>query len=206
MRRNLALAVFALALLAGFVSRAGNEAYQPVTKPEQIELSRDRVDVYPDDVRNYPATYMGVALVWAGIIRSTDARDAAQGDKIDAETVFEHHYFNGVQNNRGHGITLFVSPRGEGLFRVKWRLDKVGRDATAASAEAYAAPGKLALVYGVPQKVDPDGTVLLKYRYLRVLNTDQFSTNKFDYGRFGQPFRLIQDSPNSPPATAPTGK
>ena len=107
----------------------------------------------------------------------------------------------GVQNNNGHGVTLFVSPRGEGLFRAKWRMDKVGRDATAASAEKYAGPGKLALVYGVPEKVNADGTVVLKYRYLRILGADQFSTNQFDYGRFGASFCAIQSGckTNSPP-------
>ena len=182
-------------------SPVGNESYQPVTKPEKIEFARGRLDVYPDDVRKDPATCVGVRVVWAGIIRSTDAREEDEGGRIVADTVFEHHYFNGVQNNNGHGVTLFVSPRGEGLFRAKWHMDKVGKDATAASAEKYAGPGKLALVYGVPEKVNADGTVVLKYRYLRILGADQFSTNQFDYGRFGASFCAIQSGckTNSPP-------
>jgi hypothetical protein len=207
MIRNFIAAFFALTVLVAWVSdapkvsRAGNESYQPVTKPEQIEFARDRLDVYPDDVRKVPATYVGAAVVWAGIIRSTDAREEDEGGKIVATTVFEHHYFDGVQYNNGHRVTLFVSPRGEGLFRAKWHMDKIGRDATAESAEKYAGEGKLALVYGVPEKVDADGTVVLKYRYLRILGADQFSTNKFDYGRFGEPFRAIhaECKTNSPP-------
>ena len=204
MIRIFVAAFFALTVLVSCVSngpRAGNESYQPVTKPEQIEFARDRLDVYPDDLRKDPATYAGKGVVWAGIILSTDARDEDESGRIVADTVFEHHYFNGVQYNNGRGVELFVSPRGEGLFRAQWRLDKTGRGASAENAEQYAGPGKLALVYGVPEKVDADGTVVLKYRYLRILGLDQFSTNKFDYGRFGAPFRAIHSEckTNSPP-------
>jgi hypothetical protein len=201
MIRNSVVAFFALTLLVSCATRAGNESYQPASKPEQTELLRSRVDVYPDDVRKQPASYEGVPVVWAGIIRSTDARDEGETGKIAAETVFEHHYFNGIEYNDGHRITLFVSPRGEGLFRLAWHLDKIGDAATADSAEAYAAPGKLALIYGVPEKVKPDGTVVLKYRYLRILDPGQFSTNKFDYGRFGEPFLMMNPGAktNAPP-------
>jgi hypothetical protein len=170
----------------------GNEVYQPVTKPEQIEFSRDRLDVYPDDVRTNFAKYAGTGVVWAGIIRNTDISEPDDSDKIMADTIFEHHYFNGVQYNTGHGIKLFISPRGEGLFRTRWSLNRVGKEATAESAEKYARDGKLAIVYGVTTKVDPNGTVVLRYRYLRILGPDQFSTNELDYGRFGQPVIPLQ--------------
>jgi len=201
MIRIFVVAFSALTVLVSCVSRVGNESYQPVTKPEQIEFARDRLDIYPDDIRKDPAFHAGAGVVWTGIIRSTDAREEDQGGQIVAYTVFEHHYFDWVQYNNGQEVTLFVSPRGEGLFRAKWRLDKKGRDATAESAEKYAGQGKLALVYGVPEKVDADGTVVLKYRYLRILGADHFSMNKFDYGRFGEPFRAIQSEckTNSPP-------
>jgi hypothetical protein len=204
MIRNFIVTFSALTVLVSCVSRdtsVGNESYQPVTKPEKIEFARDRLDVYPDDIRKDPAFHAGAGVAWAGIIRSTDAREADEGGQIMADTVFEHHYFDWVQNRSGRGVEFFVSPRGEGLFRAKWRLDKTGRDATAESAEKYAGPGKLALVYGLPEKVDADGTVVLKYRYLRILGADCFSTNKCDYGRFGEPFRMIQSEckTNSPP-------
>jgi hypothetical protein len=201
MIRNFVVAFSALTVLVSCVSRVGNESYQPATKPEKIEFARDRLDVYPDNVRKNPATYIGAAVVWAGIIRSTEAREGDEGGKIVADTVFEHHYFDWVQNNNGRGVELSISPRGEGLFRAKWHMDKVGKDATAESAEKYAGQGKLAIVYGVPEKVDADGTVVLKYRYLRILGVDCFSTNKFDYGRFGEPFRAIhsEGKTNSPP-------
>jgi hypothetical protein len=70
-------------------------------------------------------------------------------------------------------------------------LDKTGVDASAESTEKYAAPGKVAVIYGVPEKVDADGTVVLKYRYLRIVDKNHFTTNEFDYGRMGEPFHVI---------------
>jgi hypothetical protein len=209
MTRNFVVAILALSVLAAPVSSApsgssapknsgaGNETYQPVTKPEQIEFAHDRLDIYPDDIRQKPALYAGARVVWVGIIVSTDAHEEEEGNQIVADTVFEHHYFDGVQYVDGRHVMLFVSPRGEGLFRTRWHMDKVGNNATAETAEKYAEPGKLALVYGVPEKVNADGTVNLKYRYLRILNANQFSTNEFDYGRFGAPFSMIQSGSNT---------
>jgi hypothetical protein len=213
MNRTYLLACIALPVLVSCASRpvvseVGNESYQPASKPEEKELARDRVDIYPDDIRKDPAAFAGIGVVWAGVIRSTYANEGDEAGRIEANTVFEHHYFNGIEYNNGHEAKLFISPRGEGFFRVNWHLDRIGRDATAENAENYAAPGKLALVYGVPEKVDADGTVVLRYRFLRILGADQYSTNKFDYGRFGQPVRMIQaGSPtNAPPAKPATGK
>jgi hypothetical protein len=194
MIRIFALAFFALNVLVSCVSSnsggsrastVSTEPYQPASKPEKIEFVRDRLDVYPEDVRKDLAAHSGHAVVWAGIIRSTFAQEEDMGDKITADTVFEQHYFDWVQNNRTGGIMLSLSPRGEGLFRARWRLDKLGRESSADGAEKYAAPGKLAIFYGVPEKVETNGTVVLKYRYLRILGPDHFNTNEFDYGRLG---------------------
>jgi len=191
MIRIFVLAFFALNVFVSCVSRVSNVPYQPATKPEKIEFARDRLDVYPDDVRKNPAAHAGAPVVWAGIIRSTDAYEQDEGDKIVADTVFEQHYFDWVQDGEGRGVKLSVSPRGEGLFRTRWHLNKTTQDSTAKSAEKYAGPGNLAIVYGVPENVDTNGIVILKYRYLRILDADHFSTNEFDYGRLGEPFSVL---------------
>ena len=65
------------------------------------------------------------------------------------------------------------------------------------AAESFAGPGKLAIVYGVPEKVE-NGTVVLRYRFLRVVEAEDYSTNKFDYGRFGEPIRYVTQPPGKP--------
>lgn len=189
---------FSLILLApvAFISCASHPAhlsgpYEPATEPEKTEYGTDRLDVYPDQVRKDLNAYTNTPVAWVGVIRSTDARDMDAGDQISAVTVFEDHYFDWVQYAK-HGEPEFsVSPRGEGLFRTKWTMKKTNVDSTYRNAERYAKKGQLAVVYGVPESVDPDGTVVLKYRYLRIIGADHFVTNQFDYGRAGEPFSVI---------------
>jgi hypothetical protein len=202
MTRILVLSLFAFTVLVSCVSSG---PYRPATPAEKHEFARDRLDVYPDDFRKDPAAHAGTAVVWAGIICSTDAHEKDQGDQIMADSVFEHHYFDWVQDSKGGCLKLSVSPRGEGLFRARWYMDKTQYDATAESAEGFAKPGTLAIVYGVPETVDANGTVVLKYRYLRIVDADHFTTNEFDYGRLGEPFRELHPkiTTNAPSAQQP---
>jgi hypothetical protein len=187
MTRILALAIFATAA----VTYASNLPYQPCTHPEKLEFAQDRLDVYPDDVRKDLAAYTNTPVVWVGLIKSTDARDKDSGNKIDADTVLEHHYFDWVQDGKGHGAKLAVSPRGEGNFRLKWTLKKTEYDSDYQGAEEYAHKGKLAIVYGIPSSIDTNGTIVLSYHYIRVVDKKHFNMDQFDYGRLGEPFREI---------------
>jgi len=209
MIRIIVLALIALNVLVSCASHSKshvtNMPYQPASPPEKIEFSRDRLDVYPDDVRKNLAAYTNEPVAWVGVIRSTDAYEEDSGDKIVATTIFEHHYFDWVQDGSGKDVKLSISPSGEGLFRTKWHLNKTREEATAANAEKYAGHDKLAIIYGVPESVDTNGMVVLKYRYLRILDTAHYTTNEFDYGRMGEHLYGLhpQTKTNSPPAKSP---
>ena len=190
MKRVIALA---LAVLPFLFSCASNEMYKPASKPETIENDKDLLDIYPGDIRRNLDLYTNVGVGWAGIVVKTTARDGADG-LIHATTTFDHHYFDWQQDRNVHGIQLSLSPRGEGPFRTEWVLNRADTGVSPAAAIAFASPGTLAIVYGVPLRVD-DGTVVLKYRYLRIISPEHYTTNEFDYGRFGEPFRYIDNPP-----------
>jgi len=185
------------------VSCSSDAPYHPATGPERIEFRNDRLDVYPGDVRKDPARYSKLSVAWAGIIVSNEATEEVIGGKIRMDTVFENHYFDWEQDEHGHGVRLLISPRGEGLFRMRWRMTRDDPEASYEDAMKYAAPGKLAIVYGTPISVDADGTVVMRYHYIRTLGPAHFSANELDYGRIGgEPFRPIDAKPkistNSP--------
>src|ERR1700733_2700745 len=113
------------------------------------------------------------------------------------DTVFEHHYFHWLQDEREGGVRLLISPRGEGHFRMRWSMSRKDPDASETDAMNYAAPGKLAIVYATPVSVDADGTILLRYRYIRILDPAQFTTNDLDYGRLGESFHAIDARPGA---------
>ena len=71
---------------------------------------------------------------WPGsaLFVSTDATEEDDGGKIRMDTVFDHHYFDWEQDDNRGGAKLLVSPRGEGVFRMHWQLDRKRQGATSA--------------------------------------------------------------------------
>ena len=193
MNRLLALL---LAVAPFLCACASNVVYRAGSGPERAEMKKDLLDVYPGDIRRNLDLYTNTGVGWAGIITRTDAETGPDG-LIHAVTTFEHHYFDWEEDRRLGNLQLNLSPRGEGLFRAEWVLRRTGPEGGREAAEDFASPGKLAIVYGVPEKVE-NGTVVLRYRFLRVVEAEHYSTNKLDYGRFGEPFRYIGQPPGKP--------
>jgi hypothetical protein len=193
MNRLIALLLAAVPFLFACSS---NAPYRPASFPEKAELKRARTIAYPEDIRQDLDSYTNTGVAWAGIILSTQAKPGPDG-LIHATTIFEHHYFNWTEGRGFRSLHLSVSPRGEGLFRADWVLRRTDPAAGSPAAESFARPGKLAIVYGVPQEVE-DGTVVLRYRFLRVFDADQFNTNQLDYGRARQPFQSTVNPPVQP--------
>jgi hypothetical protein len=186
MKPNLLVLLLASGLL---VSCAYNRPYHPASRPEKIEYRKAMLDVYPEDVRQHLDQYTNSIVAFAGIIRSSDAYVTDDPAIIRVESTFEHHYFDWQEDRLFCRQHLLPSPRGEGLFRTDFLLRKKRPDVSLADAEKYAAPGKLAIVFGTPEIVQ-DCVVVLKYRYIRIINKN-FRTDQFDYGRFGEPFQWI---------------
>ena len=187
MKRPFALACLALPLL--LTACAHNIPYRAKNPPEQTENRKALLDIYPADVRTNLNQFTNTIIAWAGIIRETEAEES-EGNAIHVVTTFEHHYFDWEEDRLLNSQQLLVSPRGEGLFKAEWYLRKKEPEANVTDAQIFASPGKLAIVYGVPEKME-DNTVVLQYRYLRIINKSHFSTNEMDYGRFGEPFRFL---------------
>jgi hypothetical protein len=169
-----------------------------------MEFGNDHRDVYPEDVRKDPALYAKVRMVWAGIIVSNDAMDEESGDKISMNTVFEHHYYDWRVNDSAGSKRLLISPRGEGRFRMHWEMDRRDMDATSADAMQYARPGNVAVVYGTPESVDDDGTIVMHYRYVRVFDPTRFTGKYLDYGRIGEPYHAVDVTASGTAAVAPS--
>jgi hypothetical protein len=190
-------------LAAGWlVSCASTAPYRPATRPESLEYHQAHLDVYPEEVRKVPARYAKMRVAWAGIIVSNDATDEDFAGKIRMDTVFEHHYYDWEQNRHEGGMRLLISPRGEGRFRMRWQMSRKDNEATYADAMKYAAPGSLAIVYGTPESLDENGTIVLRYHYIRVLGPAHFRENELDYGRKGEPYRAIKSKAD--PTNAPS--
>ena len=166
------------------------KAYAPLAY-EKTEQSLVAYDVWPDDVRAHFSDYTNTIVAWVGVIKDTAAfnkQDTTAFNKLAPElmtatTTLDHHYFDWKEEHHSSASKYSISPRGEGAFQVDWELRRVTPTATTADADKYAGPGKLAVVYGVPERVTDNGTIILKYRYLRVIETEDFDVSTLSYGR-----------------------
>jgi hypothetical protein len=157
--------------------------YRPDAWQEKVEFNNDRSSIFPEDVRKDPIAYTRNRVAWAGIILRNEATVEKYGGNIRMDTVFEHHYFDWKQTRQARGTTFAISPRGEGRFRMTWYMNRKAPDTTEADAIKFAAPGDLAIVYGTPEAVDDDGTIMLRYHYVRIIKPGHFMDSKIDYGR-----------------------
>ncbi len=196
--------VLLMTLVAGLLmSCAHTVPYKPANSVEKVEFRHDHVNIYPEDVRKFPDRYTNMTLVWAGLIVTNGATEEDLGGKIRMETLVDHRYFDWEQERFEGDPKLLVSPRGEGFFTMQWEVEKTDADSSFADASKYAAPGKLAIVYGTPLSVDEDGVIKMRYHYIRILDRTEFSTDVITYGRTGkEPFRPVDRHRATGPASS----
>jgi hypothetical protein len=160
-------------LLATTVCACGfphSQEYAP-RSPEERQLFVDaRRDVFPNDVRANLSQHRSELVLWTGIIK--EVRRTNVSGKPGIEVLFEHHYWDFVEDYSVQSAIAFLSPRGEGMFKVQGQ-----------SAGNFAVD-EMALVYGNPERIDEDGkTVILRGRYLSTLPRPLYATDVWDYGR-----------------------
>ena len=143
----------------------GSRPYTPADTAEKQLLSQARRDVFPDDVRANPDLYRATVVLWSSIVRKVDTSEG------NVTVVFEHHYWDFIEDYSARKAIAFLSPRGEGNFKAAFPL---GVKVTV---------GDMALVYGTPDKVESDGTVVLAERSIRTLRQELYATDVWDYGR-----------------------
>lgn len=136
-----------------------------------------RRDVYPGDVLQHLEEHAGHTVAWAGVIRAFTVSEEA-GQRVVRLDV-EHRYFDWIED---HGIQperFFLSPRGEGTFRVAWPAPP--RDRGERSVLIHV--GDMLVSYGRPSVVR-DGVVgLHPVVYVRLIARRFYADNVLDYGR-----------------------
>jgi len=163
-------ALFALFVALGLVGCPGvvpgSRAYAASDDTERQLLLQARRDVFPDDVRADPAGYRETVVLWSSIVRKVEIY---QGDQV--RIWFEHHYWDFIEDLSIQKAIAFLSPRGEGSFTATF------------PAGTTVKVGDMALVYGVLDHVEPNGSIALTSRKIRTLREELYATDVWDYGR-----------------------
>lgn len=176
----MAVSVAVLFLAAGCPPFPHSRDYRPCSDWEQREFDRARRDVYPDDVRRNLEQHKSTVVAWPGII--VESTFDVGEDGIDEFFLLEHHYYDWIEDFSVQRETIFLSPRGEGLFKTSWALK---RDADLEELREVSAPGNLAIVYGIPERIEGN-VIVLRSTYIRGIDKQWYTTQALDYGRLDE--------------------
>lgn len=152
----------------------GSKRYSPQPGSYESELfARADSTSFPDDVRKSPKQYQEKLLRWTGVVRSARSSEAL------LVTDYEHHYWDWVEDYGAQRERAFVSPRGEGRFRCTQELKAFGDTSPRLPRE-----GAFAVVYGILDHVEKDGTVALRCApFIKTMEPQLYSKEIWDYGR-----------------------
>lgn len=154
-------------------SPPGSNPWEPRT-PEGRELyGLARRDVWPSDVRVAPEKYREVVVAWSGLVKEHQV----SADRQQLRTVIEHHYWDFIEDRGAQRENYFLSPRGEGLFTFE------EPNTPRVQSPAYLPVGAMAVIFGKPTDVSPDGQVVLELQWTITFPPHSFATDFWDYGR-----------------------
>jgi hypothetical protein len=176
--------IFVLAACAVLVGCAttglmGTSPYHPANEKEKVEFDRANRNVYPDDVRKHMSEFKDTTIAWAGIIRESILTNE-DGNVLVVLTI-DHHYYDWILDFGTPFGTYWLSPRGEGLFKVRATYK------SEADAIKFAAKGNMVIAYGTTAMVDSDGIIYVNATVIKTIR-DSFNIDQLDYGRSETPF------------------
>jgi hypothetical protein len=183
---KLTLISFPLLLLGcpGFFP--GSQLYKPLPKWERQFFEKAKRDIYPNDVRKSSKTYEKALIVWPGIIKSITI-DTENSSQIARFTI-EHHYFDWIEDFGIQRERYFLSPRGEGLFAVAWRVDS---KEDKLFIQQFAVDDMI-IAYGYPSMIKDDLVGFYPTQNIRPIKPEWYRTDVFDYGRPGEPAKILR--------------
>lgn len=159
-----------LLLLGGCVRN-----YSPQSSWESQEFQRSDFTIHPNDVRFKLSQWRDFQIAWAGIIQEVEFYQTESSYEVIL--LMEHHYFDWKEENFEPDQMYYLSSVGQGLFQTNWYLKK---SADLEYFKSRFTVGNLAIVYALPDTVVEE-VVLVKSRYLRIIDRKNFRADQSDY-------------------------
>jgi len=164
----------------------GSRAYRPLPQWETKFSAQANRNVFPNDVRQNPDSYTNTLVAWTGIITNIEyfTNPAPRMVRFTAE----HHYFDWVEDISIQRERFFLSPRGEGSFAVQW----IAESSEDQKFVDQFAVGDMIVAYGYPTVIRTNYIGLNSTMNLRAFKPRWFRTDILDYGRPGEPSRILK--------------
>jgi len=164
----------------------GSRAYRPLPQWEATFAAQARRDVFPNDVRQKPGEFANTLVVWTGVITNIDIFN--DGSSRVVRFTVEHHYFDWIEDISIQHERFFLSPRGEGVFATAWRAESPTEQKFVAQFE----DGDMLVAYGFPSSIRGSVVGLDPAMNLRAIKPQWYRTDILDYGRPGEPSRIMK--------------
>ena len=188
--RTILLALFlggVSALMIGCPGSApGSRAYRPLPQWEAKFFAQARRDVFPNDVRQHLDGFTNTLVAWTGVI--TNIEFFNDGTSRVARFTAEHHYFDWIEDKSIQRERFFLSPRGEGAFAAAWRAETPDEKKFVGQFTV----GDLLVAYGYPSMIRSNVVGLYPAQNLRAIKPQWYRTDILDYGRPGEPSRILK--------------
>jgi hypothetical protein len=164
----------------------GSHAYRPLPQWEAKFSAQANRNVFPNDVRQQPDSFTNTLVAWTGII--TNIEYFTNLSPRMARFTAVHHYFDWVEDISIQRERFFMSPRGEGCFAVEW----IAESPDDQKFVNQFAIGDMLVAYGYPTVIRTNFIGLNPTMNLRAFKTQWFRTDILDYGRPGEPSRILK--------------
>jgi hypothetical protein len=155
------MALLVLLFLAGCAT-VDREGYRPKSAKEKKAFLHANRSVGPNDVRRHFHRLEATEVVWAGIIKEVQFKEAER--TIQVAFRVEHRHFD------WSGKPYRLSSEGEGEFVAGQSIDK---PASISRLRSMAKPGYMLVVYGKPYRM-VNGVIHLVATSVRPISVDEF--------------------------------
>jgi hypothetical protein len=164
----------------------GSRVYDPPSDQEKKVFEQATRGVFPKDVLTDTEKHTNELVAWAGVIRDYKVSDEEQSIVIKFDV--EHRYFDWIEDKGVQREVFFLSPRGEGNFRLAWRMPLEARN----EVHDRIKKGDMLIAYGVPSMVSNNVVGFYPTKYVRLIESKWWRDDVLDYSRPGEPVTRLK--------------
>ncbi len=165
----------AAVLVTGCASKL-KPTYTPASDTERGYFKDATLDKKPSEVALQIDRNRDKVYAWAGIVLDKTVKQGKRSE-FEINLLVEHRDFNWQENLTGKESEVFIlEPTSSGKIRVSGRFTRPKGSKSMPGKDMN--KGSLVLVYGKPDKVEADGTLVLKTLFMRSIDRKWHSTRK----------------------------
>jgi len=148
--------------------------YRP-DKSEKPFMEASVKSIFPSDVKKDSGAYIDTPIHWIGIVKDVVIQDS--NDISAVLFTLEQKYWDYIEDYSVQDEVVFVSPEGEGDFRMLVQLKLTDEE----REKIKKMPGDKTLLFCYGRIISDNDLPVLKAGYIKIVDYKYYSTNIFSY-------------------------